>query len=731
MKTEIFEIFRVISGEHTNPHHMLGMHMVEKDEKPCVVVRAFLPNGISVTVVDAADEKRTFSLAKIHDDGFFEGILTGVEEWFRYELIYTDENGDTWKSRDPYSFMPTISEFDCHLFGAGTHYEIYEKMGGRLMEHEGVSGAGFTLWAPNALCVSVIGSFNGWNTHRHCMRRLGLSGIWEIFIPGLAAGDQYKFHVVQCNGVETDKTDPYGRFFQVRPETAAVLYDNTSYMWRDRRWFGKRKTKEGLLRAPASVYEVHLGSWMQGEGDTYLSYRELAHTLVAYLKEMNYNYIELLPVAEHPFDGSWGYQVTGYYAPTSRYGSPDDFKYFVDYCHQNHIGVILDWVPAHFPKDEFSFGRLDGTALYEHADPLKGEHRQWGTYIFNYGRKEVSNFLIANALFWLKEYHLDGLRVDAVASMLYLDFCKNDGEWTPNKYGGRENLEAVEFLKHMNAVIAKRHPCALVIAEESTSWAGVTAEIKDGGLGFGLKWNMGWMNDFLSYMKREYIYRKYHHNNLTFGMAYHHSERFMLVLSHDEVVHEKSAMIGKMPGDNWQRFANLRVGYGFMYGHPGKKLLFMGGEFGQYREWSETRSLDWGLLQYEEHHALQRYMKELNALYLSEDAFWIKDFDEDGFFWIDCDNEESSLVSFIRKGRKRELVFICNFMPTAYECFRLGVPKGRAYKEIFNSDEVRFGGSGVTNAGRLRVFADPWNGYDESIQLRIPPLGMIVLAKTR
>ena len=678
--TKLYDIFHIVNGEHSDPHTVLGMHEMEENGRKAVVVRAFLPHAAGITVIDYANKRKKYPMERLHADGFFEVTIADREEWFRYQLEYTDADGNTWRSYDPYSFSPTLSEFDRHLFGAGTHYEIYEKMGGRLMTHEGARGAAFSVWAPNAKAVSVIGDFNNWDARRSPMRRLGESGIWELFLPAAAEGDKYKFHVTQCDGRVVDKTDPYGVYAEVRPNNASVLYPLKRYKWKDRRWMTARR-KYDFRAAPMNIYEVHPGSWKRAEGNRFLSYTELAEQLIPYVKEMGYTHIEMLPVEEHPFDGSWGYQVTGYYAPTSRYGSPDEFKQFVDACHQNGISVILDWVPAHFPKDDFALARFDGTALYEHQDPRLGEHIQWGTYIFNYGRKEVANFLLANALYWMDIFHIDGLRVDAVASLLRLDFCKEEGQWLPNVYGGSENLEAIEFLKHMNSVIAEREPGALMIAEDSTAWPGVTKKVEEGGLGFSLKWNMGWMNDFLSYIKLDPIYRKYHQNKLTFGMAYHYAENFVLVLSHDEVVHTKSSMIGKMPGDVWQSFANLRLSYGFMMGHPGKKLLFMGGEFAQYSEWSEARSLDWHLLQYADHQEMQAYVKELNHLYAEEPAFWAEDFDPNGFQWIECDDAESSIVSFVRRSQEKELVFLCNFTPVVHRGFSLGVPQEGVYHE--------------------------------------------------
>ena len=726
--TKLYDIFHIVNGEHSDPHTVLGMHEMEEDGRKAVVVRAFLPDAAGITVIDYANKRKKYPMERLHADGFFEVTIADREEWFRYQLEYTDADGNTWRSYDPYSFSPTLSEFDRHLFGAGTHYEIYEKMGGRLMTHEGARGAAFSVWAPNAKAVSVIGDFNNWDARRSPMRRLGESGIWELFLPAAAEGDKYKFHVTQCDGRVVDKTDPYGVYAEVRPNNASVLYPLKRYKWKDRRWMTARR-KYDFRAAPMNIYEVHLGSWKRAEGNRFLSYTELAEQLIPYVKEMGYTHIEMLPVEEHPFDGSWGYQVTGYYAPTSRYGSPDEFKQFVDACHQNGISVILDWVPAHFPKDDFALARFDGTALYEHQDPRLGEHIQWGTYIFNYGRKEVANFLLANALYWMDIFHIDGLRVDAVASLLRLDFCKEEGQWLPNVYGGSENLEANEFLKHMNSVIAEREPGALMIAEDSTAWPGVTKKVDEGGLGFSLKWNMGWMNDFLSYIKLDPIYRKYHQNKLTFGMAYHYAENFVLVLSHDEVVHTKSSMIGKMPGDVWQSFANLRLSYGFMMGHPGKKLLFMGGEFAQYSEWSEARSLDWHLLQYADHQEMQAYVKELNHLYTEEPAFWAEDFDPNGFQWIECDDAESSIVSFVRRSREKELVFLCNFTPVVHRGFSLGVPQEGVYHERLNSDAARFGGSDVINAVPLQSKAEPAGRCPFRVELDVPPLGMVILER--
>ncbi len=727
--TQMQEMFQIIAGRHREPHHVLGMHETQKDGKPMVVVRAFVPNAKQITVVDAAQRKQKYPMEKIHEAGLFE-VYIEREAWFAYLLRHKDEQGHMWTSYDAYAFAPTVSEYDRYLFGNGTHYNIYEKLGAHPMTIDGVKGTAFSLWAPNAQAVSVIGSFNNWNILRHPMRCLGESGIWEIFIPRVMAGDPYKFHILNAYGEAVDKADPYAFQAELRPDTASVVTDVTKYRWKDKKWLKKRKQTDPY-RSPMNIYEVHIGSWRRvvEEENRPLTYTELAEQLIPYVKEMGYTHVELLPVMEHPLDQSWGYQVTGYYAPTGRYGTPQQLQQFIDACHKENIGVILDCVPAHFPKDGFGLGRFDGTALYEHEDPRRGEHPQWGTYIFNFGRKEVSNFLLANALFWLEKYHADGLRVDAVAAMLYLDFCKEEGQWLPNVYGGRENLDAVEFLKHMNSVISGRQDGTVMIAEESTAWPRVTKGADQGGLGFTFKWNMGWMNDFLKYLGKDPIYRKYHNDLVTFSMAYAYSENYVLALSHDEVVHEKSAMIGKMSGDLWQKYATLRLGYGFMYAHPGKKLLFMGGEFAQFQEWSESRSLDWHLLQYRDHQQMQGYVRALNALYLAHPCLWETDCMPEGFSWIECDDRDHSLFVFSRQNEEETLVFICNFTPNVSECCRIGVPQAGAWREIFNSDALAFGGSGVVNTKIRQSEAVPANRCENSVQLRLPPLGMIVLQK--
>ena len=729
----IYEMNLIVNCEHKDPHTVLGMHEVLHDDREVVAVRAFLPGAKELYVIDKNDENGVYKADRIHEDGFFETVIEDRHKWFDYKfrIVYWDGNENI--TADAYSFPPTVSDYDKYLFGAGNHYEIYNKLGANICEINGTEGVSFAVWAPNAKSVSVIGSFNYWDGRSAQMRMLGNSGIWEIFIPGAAEFDRYKFRIKDRNNNVTDKSDPYGFYMEKRPQNASIVYDLGVYRWKDAKWIKQRETSDPY-RSPMNIYEVQLGSWMRvpEEEDRFLTYRELADKLVKYVKKMGYTHIELLPVSEYPFDGSWGYQVTGYYAPTSRYGEPDDFRYFVDCCHQKGIGVIVDWVPGHFPKDANGLARFDGTALYDHEDCQKGEHKEWGTYVFNYGRKEISNFLIANALFWIKEYHIDGIRVDAVASMLYLDYFRNEGEWIPNKYGGRENLEAVEFLKHMNSVIKGAYEGVLTFAEESTEWEGVTKGADRNGLGFSFKWNMGWMNDFLEYMKKDPIYRKYHHNNLTFGITYAYSENFVLVLSHDEVVHMKGSMIGKMPGDIWRKFANLRAAYGFMYAYPGKKLLFMGNDIGQYSEWNEAKSIDWHVLENDFNCKLNLFLQDLFKLYKKEPAFWERDTYPEGFEWIECDDAENSVVSFVRHGANVEdlIVIICNFTPKTVEGYDVGVPYEGYYKEILNSDDEKYGGSGVINKKAVRSKKEHCNRCANKITINLPPLATSVFTLT-
>ncbi|MDD5067364.1 MAG: 1,4-alpha-glucan branching protein GlgB, partial [bacterium] len=590
------DINKIIHGDHHDPFLVLGMHNLKMKDKDCLIVRAFLPDSREASVLHLKTKKE-YPMQQVNKEGFFIALIEDVKEFFLYKLKITNHEGITWETVDPYRFLPVLTDFDLHLFKEGNNYMVYRKMGARVMTIDQVDGVYFAVWAPNARRVSVIGSFNNWDGRRHPMRVLGGSGIWEIFMPGLKEGDIYKYEIKTQQGHLYLKADPYGYYHEVRPKNASIVYDISKHKWKDQEWIERRK-RTNWQESPMSIYEVHLGSWIRSPDDPekFLDYRDLAHKLCDYVKKLGYTHVEFLPVAEHPLDISWGYQVLGYFAPSSRYGEPADFMYLVDHFHQNNIGVILDWVPAHFPRDDHGIGWFDGTALYEHADPRKGEHPDWGTKIFNFGRNEVQNFLLSNTFFWFDEYHIDGLRVDAVASMLYLDYGRKNGEWVPNKFGGKENIEAIEFMKKLNTLVHGKFPGIMMIAEESTAWAGVSKPTYTGGLGFTFKWNMGWMNDTLVYISKDPIYRKFHHGTLTFSLIYAFHENFILVLSHDEIVHGKGSMINKMPGDYWQKFANLRLLYGYMYTHPGKKLLFMGNDFGQFSEWNCTRSLDWHLL---------------------------------------------------------------------------------------------------------------------------------------
>ncbi|NSW76589.1 MAG: 1,4-alpha-glucan branching protein GlgB [Candidatus Atribacteria bacterium] len=719
--TEREVIQAIVTGNYSNPFSFLGMHQIPQG----VIVRVFLPGVQNVTVVKK-EEGTPFPLQKVHEEGFFQRVLEG-ESCFPY-LLKIQKDGKEYTIPDPYSFSPFLTDFDLHLFNEGTHHYAYTKLGAHCITMEGVEGVHFAVWAPNAERVSVVGDFNNWDGRVHGMRPLANSGVWEIFIPGIGENTLYKFEIKTKTGQLLLKSDPYGFFFEMRPKTASIVRKLDGFPWGDDAWMEKRKNTN-LLKSPVSIYEVHLGSFRRGINNSFLNYRELAHLLVEYVVEMGYTHIELLPIAEHPFDGSWGYHVTGYFAPTSRFGSPQDFMYFVDHCHRHDIGVILDWVIAHFPKDAHGLGRFDGTGLYEHVDPRKGEHPHWGSYIFNYGRHEVQSFLLSNAFFWLKEYHIDALRVDAVASMLYLDYGRNEGEWIPNIYGGRENLEAVDFLKKLNERLYTSFPGIATIAEESTAWPGVTLPPYLGGLGFLFKWNMGWMNDFLLYMSKDPIYRKYHHNNLTFALMYAFSENFILPLSHDEVVHGKKSMIEKMPGDWWQKFAQLRLAYAVMFGYPGKKLLFMGNDFGQWREWNHDQELDWFLLDYPTHSGLKRFVQDLNHLYRREKPLFECDYSWKGFEWIDCHDAENSTISFLRKAENPDdfLVFVANFTPVVRFNYRLGVPKPGHYREVLNSDAEIYGGSNVGNWGLVHTQEEPSHGRPYTLSLTLPPLGCLIL----
>ena len=650
-----------------------------------------------------------------------------------YLLQTADERGKRSLMHDPYAFPQLLTDYDRYLLSEGRHWQSYRKMGAQLRTIDGVTGVNFAVLAPNATSVSLIGDFNTWDGRRHPMYKHIPSGFWELFVPGLQEGAIYKYLVRQGDEV-LEKSDPYGFAAELPPRTASKVFDPDRYQWQDADWLKSRVQRNGL-DAPLSFYEVHLGSWRRpGDDPTrWLTYRELAHQLVDYVKQMGFTHIELLPVSEHPFSGSWGYQTVGYYAATSRYGSPDEFMYFVDHCHANDIGVILDWVPAHFPRDGHGLRLFDGTALYEHADPRQGEHRDWGTLIFNYGRHEVRNFLLSNALFWMDKYHIDGLRVDAVASMIYLDYSRGPGEWIPNQYGGRENLDAISLLKELNEQMHLQYPGVLTIAEESTAFTGVSRPTYLGGLGFSLKWNMGWMNDTIRYMRHEPIHRKYHHDELTFSLIYSFTENFALPLSHDEVVHGKGSLLDQVPGDLWQKFANLRMLFAYMWAHPGKKLLFMGGEFGQWNEWNYDASLQWDLLQWDSHQGLQRFVADLNALYRREPALHQVDFEGHGFEWIDCHNYQDSVLSFIRKAKDPNdfLVVACNFTPVPRMNYCLGVPRAGWYEEICNSDSTYYGGSNIGNGPGLEALNHPSHGRPASLQLTLPPLGVVMFKPRR
>lgn len=722
----------IVNTDHYDPFQILGMHKVQLEGKqPFMVVRAFLPDAVCAQIVDFVTGKR-YPMNRLHEAGFFEAIIEDRDTYFPYKLGAEYPNGATTEFFDSYSFLPTLGELDLYLFNEGNHHQIYEKLGAhlRIVRYYdiSISGVSFAVWAPNAKRVSVIGDFNFWDGRRHVMRCLGSSGVWEIFVPGLQPGQNYKYEIKLKNGMLVEKSDPYAFYAEVRPKTASKVFDINGYEWHDQKWMEER-AKKNWFKEPISIYEVHLGSWMRvwEEGNRFLTYREIAPKLAEYVKSCGYTHIELLPIMEHPLDISWGYQVTGYFAPTSRYGNPKDFMYFVDYMHQNNIGVILDWVPAHFPKDGHALGRFDGTALYEHEDPRKGEHKDWSTYIFNYGRNEVKNFLISNALFWLDKYHVDGLRVDAVASMLYLDYSRADGEWIPNQYGGRENLEAIEFLKYLNSITHQKFPGVLMIAEESTAFPGVTKPCYMNGLGFGYKWNMGWMHDTLEYFSKDPIYRKYHHNNLTFPLIYAFHENFILVLSHDEVVHGKGSMINKMPGDFWQKFANLRLLYSFMWTMPGKKLLFMGSDFAQWNEWNCNQSLDWHLLGFQSHKGINTLIKDLNHLYKTEPSLHELDHDYKGFEWIDFSDADSSIISWIRKAENPDdfTLFVANFTPVPRIDYRIGVPKPGFYREILNSDSEYYFGSNMGNNGGVMAEKQPWQYRQYSIKVTLPPLALV------
>lgn len=711
------ESAKIAAAKHHDPFTVLGRHTINNETH----VKVYLPYAEAVEL-----SHNGMAFKRLEGTDFFD-CNVGVKPLPQhYQITWKDKSGATQQQYDPYDFPVQLPEFDQHLFGEGKHWHVYQKLGGHLHSADGVDGVLFAVWAPNAGRVSVVGDFNHWDGRCNPMRSLGGGGLWELFIPGLTTGTLYKFEILNRHTNEVLlKTDPYGQQFEFRPNTSSIVVNENSYEWFDQQWLSDR-TKRNWLHEPMSIYEVHLGSWQRDKLGNFLNYREMANQLVDYVKGLGFTHIELLPITEHPLDVSWGYQTTGYFAPTSRFGTPDDFRYFIDTFHQNDIGVILDWVPAHFPKDAFALARFDGSALYEHEDPRKGEHRDWGTLIYNYGRNEVKNFLLASAIFWLEEFHLDGLRVDAVASMLYLDYSRNEGDWIPNRYGGNENLEAIDFLRELNAVTHDQHPGTVIMAEESTSWPQVTRPTWTGGLGFSMKWNMGWMHDVLAYMSQEPVHRKYHHDQLTFGMLYAFTENFTLPFSHDEVVHGKGSLLNKMPGDEWQRFANLRLLYTFMFTYPGKKLLFMGCEFGQGTEWNVNKSLDWYVLEYAHHQGIQTLVKDLNHLYRTHPALHHFDFDHHGFEWIDCHDVQQSIISYRRKSGHEDLCIILNFTPVPREMYRIGVPKAGVYTEIFNSDSAYYDGSNVGN-GAVLSEPVPWMNQANSICVSLPPLGAIIL----
>jgi len=728
------ELNSLVNGDHGTPYQLLGPHGVEDG----ILIRAFQPKLQALTVVDEATNAR-HPMKLAHKNGLFEVLIpssqptapseTETQPALRYHYEAQGEDGSTATFYDPYSFPLQISDYDIYLFRQGRLLQSYDTFGAHLTEVNGVKGVRFAVWAPNAYRVSVVSDFNNWDTRTHAMQVHGDTGVWELFIPGVTEGTTYRYAIRSQNGgYRAEKSDPYSFYYEVRPDNASIVFDINNHTWHDQEWLEARANRDPL-KQPWSVYEVHLGSWQRDEQGNWLNYRESARRLVAYVKEMGYTHIELMPITEFPADESWGYQVTGYFAPTSRYGTPTDFMYFVDHCHENGIGVILDWVPAHFASDGYALNYFDGTHLYSHADPRQGQHRDWGTYIFNYGRNEVRNFLLSSALFWLRHYHVDGLRVDAVSSMLYLDFSREPGDWIPNHYGGRENLDVISFLREFNTLVHREEPGAVTIAEESTSWPMVSRPIYIGGLGFTFKWNMGWMHDTLDYMHLDPIFRRYHHQLITFALMYAFNENFMLSLSHDEVVHLKGSLLTKMAGDWWQKFASLRTTFGFQYTMPGKKLNFMGQEFGQWREWSERRALDWDLLEWGTHQGVKRWMSDVNHLYATQPALFEHDFDFSGFEWIEVNDVEQNVFAYMRFAENRNdfVIAVCNFTPAVRYDYRIGVPHAGYYRELLNSDADIYGGSGVGNAGGVQSSDVPWHVHSHSLRLTLPPLGFLLL----
>jgi 1,4-alpha-glucan branching enzyme len=726
--TDVEAVKEIIEATHWEPHTILGLHALGKNPLACThVVRAWLPQAKRAWLITRSGVMH--ELGRVDTEGFFE---LGLKEHpgFPYEIKVENPFGESWTLIDPYQFETVLGELDLHLMAEGHHERLYDKLGAHRVEHQGVWGVVFAVWAPNARRVSVQGNFNNWDGRRHPMRSRGGSGIWELFVPGLQEGEPYKYEIRTQDGRILQKADPLAFEAEVRPKTASIVANVDHFEWSDNEWIAGRASKQALEQ-PISIYEVHLGSWRRkGEAnDQFLTYAEIADELISYVLERGFTHIELLPVNEHPFDGSWGYQPTGYYAPTSRFGSPAEFASFVNRCHENGIGVILDWVPAHFPRDAWALSEFDGTCLYEHSDPRMGEHKDWGTKIFNYGRPEVRNFLISNALFWFDRYHIDGLRVDAVASMLYLDYSRKPGEWLPNQFGGNENLDAIDFLKQLNETCHRLYPGVLTIAEESTSYSGVSRPTYLGGLGFSLKWNMGWMNDTLRYHSMDPVHRKFHHNTLTFSIYYAFSENFLLPFSHDEVVHGKASLLAKMPGDMWQQCAGLRTMLAYQYAHPGKKLLFMGSEFGQRSEWNAETSLDWDLLKWQDHQGIQKLVTDLNRLYCDEPALHRVDFHWSGFEWLALNDSENSIIAFTRRqeSEERDIICVCNFTPVPRYHYRIGVSRAGSYREVLNTDSSFYGGSNMGNHGLLHSVNASWGGKPYHLEMTIPPLSVLYL----
>ena len=721
------EVARLAAGLHPEPHRLLGAHPGEQGGRTGSVVRAFHPDAVDVDCLRGGAPAEP--MQRVDPRGLFACFLEGRPPPLAYRLRFHFAGGGSWERDDPYRFLPTVGELDLHLIAEGTHRRLWEVLGARERVVDGVAGVSFAVWAPNAAAVALVGDFCAWDGRLLPMRCLGGAGVHELFVPGVTAGAHYKYEIHTREGALRLKADPLSRWMEEPPGTASRVA-HTAYAWGDADWMQARRRRDPP-REPVSIYEVHLGSWgrVAAAGGRTPGYREIAPELARHARALGFSHVELLPVAEHPFSGSWGYQVTGYYAPTSRYGTPDDFRFFVDHLHQQGLGVILDWVPAHFPRDDFALRRFDGTALYEHEDPRRGEHPDWGTLIFDYGRREVRNFLVANALYWLDEFHVDGLRVDAVASMLYLDYSRRPGEWAPNPYGGRENLEAADFLRALTTAIAEEQPGCLVAAEESTQWPGVTRSPADGGLGFSFKWNMGWMHDTLRYFSRDPVHRHWHHDELTFAMLYEHSERFLMPLSHDEVVHGKGSLLARMPGDDWQRFANLRTLLAYQWTRPGKQLVFMGTELAPDAEWSHEHALDWQLAGDPLRAGLARCLADLGGLYRDEPCLWRRDPDADGFRWIDCGDRDHSVLAYLRFDGDRHLVVVLNLTPGPHPDYRIGVPSGGGYRTRLDTDDARYGGSGFA-AGQERIAAEalPWHGLPCSLRLRLPPLAALVLA---